>query len=355
MRANNPIKVARWLIPIFVLALVAASCGDDEGATTTTQATATTEAAADDEITLGLVLQNFTNPAIKDVADAAADEAEKHYPNVTVLAQDSTTLEEQVAKAETFIAQGVDALGLQPWEGAAIMPTIEKANEAGIPVFLVQDNAPGAVDAGLAITYIASDETEGGRLVGQWLIEALGNSGEVAIIEGAPGDSPAVNRSDGFLEAVEGSGLDVVARTTANWARDQGLTVATDMLTANPDLLAFFTHNDEMGFGALEAVRAAGKEGEIIVIGYNGTCIGIEATVNGEFQSEGILFLDTVGREFVRSAVTHLGGGSVDPRIQPPIAVLDTADMQAVLDGSMNVDDLEGLKGRIETAAAGGC
>ena len=77
--------------------------------------------------------------------------------------------------------------------------------------------------------------------------------------------------------------------------------------------------------------------------------------MNGEFQSEGILFLDTVGREFVRSAASHLGGGSVSPRIQPPIAVLDTAEMQGVLDGSMNVDDLEGLKGRIETAAAGGC
>ena len=353
MRSTKPIRATQWLIIVFVIALIAAACGDSDDSTTT-QPTETTEAAAA-PITLGLVLQNFTNPAIKDIADAAIDEAATNFPHVTVLAQDSTTLEDQVAKAETFIAQGVDALGLEPWEGAAIMPTIEKANAAGIPVFLVQDNAPGAVDQGLAITYIASDEVEGGRLVGAWLIEALGDSGEVAIIEGAPGDSPAVNRSAGFLEAVEGSGLDVVAQTTGNWARDQGLTVATDMLTANPGLLAFFTHNDEMGFGALEAVRAANKEGEIIVIGYNGTCIGIEATVNGDFQSEGILFLDTVGREFVRSAVTHLEGGSVSPRIQPPIAVLGTADMAAVLDGSMNVDDLEGLKGRIENAAAGGC
>jgi ABC-type sugar transport system substrate-binding protein len=298
------------------------------------------------------VLQNYTNPAIKDIGLAAVDEARK-FPNVKVTDQDSQNLQDQVAKAETFISQKVDALGLEPWEGAAIFPTLRKAKDAKIPVLMVQDDAPGAVPQGLAITYIASDEEEGGRLVGVWLLKQLKGQGKVAIIEGAPGDSPAIARSKGFLKAVSGTGLKIVVRQTANWARDQGLRVATDILTANPDLNAIFAHNDEMAFGALQAIRAAGKAGKVILVGYNGTCIGIEAAAKGQFQAEGILFLDRVGREFVRQAVQHLNGKNVPPRVTPPIMVLDTQDMAGILQGKKAAD--QDLKERIRKAAGGKC
>lgn len=347
MERSRPLRIFFAVLAAFTL--VATACGGNDsgggGGGGDSQ---------DKGLVFGMVLQNFTNPAIKDMADASVAEAAV-IGNVEVIAQDSNTVEEQVAKAETLIAQGVDVLALQPWSGEALLPTMQKAKDAGIPVFLTQDDAPGAVDQGLAVSYIASDEVEGGRLVGQWLIEALGGSGKVAILEGHPGDTPAVARSQGFLEAIKGSGLDVVAQQTANWARDEGLNVATDILTANPDLDAIFAHNDEMAFGAVEALRAAGLLGDVIVVGYNGTCIGLEATIKGDFQSEGILFLDTIGREFVRQAVRSLDGETVEPRIVPPILVLDSEGMQSALDGSGAVDEYEGLLDRLKVAAAGDC
>jgi ribose transport system substrate-binding protein len=295
---------------------------------------------AGDRIRIGWVAQNFSNPAIVDMVKAGQDEAKTKFPNVEVTAEDSQNLEDQISKAETLIAQGIDVLGLQPWEGAAIRPVLDRAKSANIPVFLTQDDAPGAVEDGLAVTYIASDEVEGGRLVGKWVAEQLGGSGDVALIEGAPGDSPARNRTQGFEEAIKGTGI-------------KGLRVATDILTAQPNLKAIFAHNDEMAFGTLQALRAARKDKSVKLVGYNGTCIGLEATIKGQFNAEGVLFLDEVGRQFIRQAVAHKEGKSVQPRIQPPIMVLDTKQSNAMLEGQGTKD--EALLNRLKKAQSGDC
>ena len=332
-----------------VLLLSLAACGGDDAG----QGSGGQTGGGGERMRIGWVAQNFSNPAIVDMVNAGKDEAAKKFPNVEVRAEDSQNLEDQISKAETLIAQGVDAIGLQPWEGAAIRPVLDRAKSANIPVFLTQDDAPGAVQEQLAVTYIASNEVEGGRLVGKWLAERLGGSGEVALIEGAPGDSPARNRTEGFEEAIQGTNLKIVARDTGNWARDQGLRVATDILTAHPNLKAIFAHNDEMAFGALEALRAARKDKSVLLIGYNGTCIGLEATIKGQFAAEGVLFLDQVGREFIRQAVALKDGKQVQPRIQPPIMVLDTKQANAMIEGQGQADP--GLVERLKKAQAGDC
>ena len=347
---TTSLRRLRAVACIAVLALSLAACGGDDGG----QASGDQAGGGGGErIRIGWVVQNFSNPAIVQMVDAGKDEAAKNFPNVEVLAEDSKNLEDQISKAETLIAQGVDVLGIQPWEGAAIRPILDRAKSANIPVFLTQDDAPGAVQDGLAVTYIASDEVEGGRLVGKWLSGQLGGSGEVALIEGAPGDSPAHNRTQGFEEAIQGSGIKIVARDTGNWARDEGLRVATDILTAHPNLKAIFAHNDEMAFGALEALRAAKKDKSVLLIGYNGTCIGLEATVKGQFAAEGVLFLDEVGREFIRQAVALQDGKQVEPRIQPPIMVLDTKQANATIEGQGQADPA--LVERLKKAQAGDC
>lgn len=337
----------RWAIPVVVsLAVLGAACGrgsDDSGG-------GTGSGEGDETYRFAVVLQDLTNPAIQDIQNGIQAEA-ANFPNITVEIQGSKGPEEQIAKAETFIAQGVDVLGIEAFS-AVLLPTLQKAKDAGIPVFLVQDDAPGAVDDGLAVTYIAADEVEGGRLVGEWLLSQL-PAGDVAVIKGHAGDTPSENREEGFTEALSGSDLDIVAVDYGEWSRDGGLQVATDMLTAQPDLKAIFAVNDEMAFGAIEAMRAANRVNEIILIGYNGTCSGIGATVQGDFQADGILFLDDVGRLFVQNAVAHLNGENVEPRILASVVALGTDDLNAILDGSQSTD-LPGLTERIEAAAAAG-
>lgn len=304
-------------------------------------------------VRIGAVTGNFSNPAVKQMVDAMQAELKK-YPNAKFFVQDSANVSEQVAKAETMLGQGIDVLGLHPWDGKAIMPLISKAHDKGVKVFLLIDDAPGAVDKGLATSFISANEVKGGELLGKWLAGAVPKGGKVAIIEGSPGNYAAIYRSQGFKAGIKKNAkIKIVAEGTGNWQRDQGLRVATDMITANPDLAAIFAHNDEMAFGALQALKAANKIGKVILIGYNGTCIGMQAALKGEFQAEGILPIPQIGSSFIDSAMKVGTGGSVAKRIEPPILALSTAELKAIQSGSKQVDP--SLKERIDTAAAGKC
>jgi ABC-type sugar transport system substrate-binding protein len=108
-----------------------------------------------------------------------------------------------------------------------------------------------------------------------------------------------------------------------------------------------------MAFGALQALRAANKEGDVILIGYNGTCIGIEATLKDEFQADGILPIPQIGSEFIINAVKVANGESVPPTIEPPILALTTEEANAIANGDQEVDPA--LKARVDQAAAGEC
>jgi ABC-type sugar transport system substrate-binding protein len=320
---------------------------------TLSAAAQSTPVATGEEIRIGAVTGNFSNPAVKQMVDAMEAEL-ANYPNVTFLVQDSANVQEQVAKAETMLAQGVQILGLHPWDGKLIFPALERAKERNVKVFLLIDDAPGAIDQGLAVSFISGNEREGGRLLGEWLAGELPDGGKIAIVEGAPGNYAAIYRSEGFKQGIEANpNIQVVAEATGNWQRDQGLRVATDMITANPDLSAIFAHNDEMAFGALQALRAANKFGDIILIGYNGTCIGIEATLKGEFQADGILPIPQIGSEFIINAVKAANGEAVPPTIEPPILALTTEEATAVAESESEVDPA--LKARVDQAAAGQC
>jgi ribose transport system substrate-binding protein len=223
-----------------------------------------------------------------------------------------------------------------------------------VKFFNLIDDVPGAVESGYAVSFISGDERKGGELLGQWLTTKM-DAGKVAIITGTPGNFAADYRTSGFKKGIASKpGLKVVAESTADWQRDQALRVATDMLTANPDLAAIFANNDEMAFGALQALKTAGKAGKVTVIGYNGTCIGIEATLKGDFAADGILPIPQFGQEFVDNAVKVANNETVPKRIAPPIVALSTDDTKAVADGS-KADVDPNLKQRVDQAAGGNC
>jgi ribose transport system substrate-binding protein len=326
------------------LVMLAAGCGPSA------------ESSASGNYRVGVVLNTFTNPAIKSIATAIEDAAKSKYPGSQFQVQSSDNLQDQIAKAETMISSGVQALGLEPWDAGGITPVLEQAKRAGIPVFLIVDDVPGAVEQGLAAGYIGVDETEGGKVVAQALSKELGGKGKVAILEGAAGDAAANQRTAGFLSGIQGTDLDVVASADGGWARDQGLKVATDMLTAHPDLTAIFAENDEMAFGARSAIQAAGKDGQVVLAGYNGTCTGLQATMTGQFQIDGILYLGLVGTQFVNDAVAILNGGKVAPREYLPFAALTTQQLQDVRSGKLtDVPGVADLRPRLEAAESGNC
>jgi ABC-type sugar transport system substrate-binding protein len=277
---------------------------------------ASTDAVEEGTLTVAFVPKALNSPFWAAMETAAAREAEEQSVHLVSLAADrETDVERQYQIIENLIQQGVDAILLAPAGSKELVTAIRKANDVGIPVFLldtrVDDAAAESVGAEV-LTYIGSDNFEGGAVAGRYLAEKLGGHGNVAIIEGISGHETADQRRLGFLQAIaEHPGIRVVASQTANWERALAYNVAENLLQAHPEIDAIFAANDEMALGAVEAIDAAQRLDRVSVIGFDavpdalanirtGRLLGSVAQFPGEMGRLGVMYAAVLLREGVR-------------------------------------------------------
>ncbi|MDU3153818.1 MAG: substrate-binding domain-containing protein, partial [Anaerococcus hydrogenalis] len=152
--------------------------------------------------------------------------------------------------------------------------SVKKANEANIPVICVDRSS----DEGEIVSFISSNNIEGGKLAGEFILEKAGKDAKVIQLEGIPGASSTRERGEGFKKATDKK-IDLVASQTANFDRAEGMTVMENLLQAQPDVKAVFCQNDEMALGASEAIKASGKD--IVLVGFDGNEDAINAVKEG--------------------------------------------------------------------------
>jgi ribose transport system substrate-binding protein len=220
---------------------------------------------------------------------------------------------------EDLIAQGVDAILVNPTDGDAIVPSIEAANAAGIPVFTIDRSANG----GEVVSHIASDNVAGGRMAAEYLCNQLGGEGNVVELEGIAGTSAARDRGAGFNDYMSANcpGVTIVARQTANFNRAEGLTVFENILQAQPEIDGVFAHNDEMILGAIEAANAAGREG-ITFVGFDAIDDAVAAVEAGTLAATIAQQPAQIGYLGVETAARSLGGLPVEASIPVPLALV---------------------------------
>jgi ribose transport system substrate-binding protein len=259
--------------------------------------------------TLGLSLSTLNNPffvTLKEGAEEAAAAAGVEL--IVVDAQDDSAKE--ATNIEDLIQKEVDALLINPTDADAIVPSVQKANEAGIPVFTVDRSAAG----GEIVSHIASDNVAGGRMAGKFLCDLLGGSGKAVELEGIAGTSAARDRGQGFNEVMssECADVEIVARQTANFNRAEGLSVFENILQAQPEIDGVFAHNDEMILGAIEAAEAAGRAAEISFVGFDAVDDAVAAVEAGQLAATVAQQPAEMGRLGVEFAVKYLNGVSID-------------------------------------------
>ena len=268
--------------------------------------------AQDDGYTIGLSLSTLNNPFFVTLRDGAQAAADKLGVELIVLdSQDDPATE--AANMEDLIAQGVDAILVNPTDTDAIVPSILAANEAGIPVFTIDRGASG----GEIVSHIASDNVAGGRMAGMFLCNALGGEGKVVELEGIPGSSAARDRGEGFNAYMSENcpGVEIVARQTANFNRAEGLTVFENILQAQDEIDGVFAHNDEMILGAIEAATAAGRAADIIFVGFDAVNDAVAAVNEGRLAATIAQQPALMGQLGVEKAVAYLNGEEVPASI----------------------------------------
>ena len=194
--------------------------------------------------------------------------------------------EAQISAVRNFINQGVDAIVIAPITVDGWDDVLTEAKDAGIPVIL-EDRTVSASDD-LYASWVGLDFEQEGRTAGEWVKENFdGKGANLVVLEGTTGSSAALDRATGFNEAIEGTDVNVLDSQTGDFTRDGGKKVMEGYLQKyGKDINVLFAHNDDMGLGALDAIKAAGltpgKDIQIVTI--DAVKDGMTALANGEFN-----------------------------------------------------------------------
>jgi len=301
------------VITIAMLLVLACTAACNRSATTTT--------GNGGKPTVALVLKTLNHPYFVDMRRGAQEAADRLGVTLQVQAAErEIDVEKQMQIVENMIQTGIQALAITPSGSREIVSALVKARDARVPIIVVDTrvDAKAAADAGVhPETFVGSDNYDGGRMAGDYLVKASGGKSRVGILEGIPGHETGDSRLRGFRDAVKGSpGVAIVASQPANWERDQGFNVFQNMLQAHPDIDSVFACSDLMALGAVEAIAAAGKAGKIRVIGFDALDDAKKAIAAGTMEASVAQFPSEMGRAAVENAVKVIRGETVPPDIK---------------------------------------
>ncbi|WP_422422164.1 sugar ABC transporter substrate-binding protein [Pseudomonas sp. GZD-222] len=233
------------------------------------------QALADEKPKVALVMKSLANEFFLTMEDGAKAYQKEHAADFDLVSngiKDETDAGNQIRIVEQMIVSGVNALVIAPADSKALVPVVKKAMDAGITVVNIDNRLDPEVlkSKNLSVPFVGPDNRKGARLVGEYLAkEKLKAGDQVGIIEGVSTTTNAQQRTAGFKDAMETAQIKVVSVQSGDWEIAKGNAVAASMLNANPDIKALLAGNDSMALGAVSAVRAAGKAGQVQVVGYD--------------------------------------------------------------------------------------
>lgn len=280
--------------------------------------------------TIGVSLLTLQNPFFKVIGDNITAEAAKSGYDTLVVSADNDVAR-QSNQVKDFIVKKAAAIVLSPADSKAIVPVIQEANAAGIPVFTVDVpcNEPGVK----IVTQVATDNFGGGKEAGKAMIEALkGQGGKIGVLDLKAVES-CILRVKGFKEVIKSHNdwanaprIEIVSELDGGGAKDKGYKAAEDMLQAHPDLVGIFAINDPSALGARGALEKAGKADKVVIIGFDGQPEGKQAIKDGKIYADPIQFPEKMGVEVVRAFIRHSKGEELPPQMLIPTSLYRKAD-----------------------------
>jgi len=251
-------KLNTFLVSILIVVLLA-SC-----AAPAAQPTEPASGGGGDKITIGVTMK-FDDLWLTTLRDAMSEYAATQPDVELVMVDSKEDVATQLAQVENFVTQKVDAIVVIAANTDAADPMTKAAQDAGIPLLYV-NRLPSNLPDG--ISYVGSESIQAGIMQAEWIAEQLGGKGNVVIMNGDLAQEAAQKRTEGEKQVfAKYPDIKIIREDTGNWSRDQGLALMENWLASGDQIDAVASNNDEMAIGAIQAIDAAGKLGEIIVGG----------------------------------------------------------------------------------------
>lgn len=243
-----------------------------------------------ERIKIGATMLSMQNEFVVNVKDAMDDKAKEL--GVTLITNDAQrSALRQIEHIESFIAQGVDAIILNPAEVEASSPAVEMAKRSGIPLVNVNSETSSEPDA-----FIGSDDVMAGKIAMEFIADKLNGEGNVVMIQGYMGQAAQIKREIGANEVLQAfSDLQLIASQTAEWDRSVSMSLMENWIQSYGSKIdAVFAQNDEMGMGAIKALKNAGLKNEVVVVSIDGINDALQAVKTGRLDAT--VFQDARGQ-----------------------------------------------------------
>jgi ribose transport system substrate-binding protein len=212
-------------------------------------------------------------------ADQAKTRLEATYPNLEIVINTAGSAGEQADDIEDLIAiNQIDALVILPFESDPLTDPVASVKDRGIFVTVVDR---GLAREGIEDVYVAGNNPKLGQVSAEYIIERLGGTGKIVVLRGIP-TTIDNERFDAFMALVEPTDIEVLDSQYANWNRDDGFEVMQDFLTRFPEIDAVWAQDDDIALGVVEALRQAGREDELFVVGGAGMKEIIKGVMDGD-------------------------------------------------------------------------
>ena len=261
-----------------------------------------------DKYVIGMSQCNLGEPWRVAMNDQIAMAAEKHPEFEVIFADAAQDNSKQISDIENFVQMGVDLIITSPNEATPLTNAVSAAYDAGIPVILLDRK----IDGDKYTQFIGADNVDMGRIAGEYVADTLlPDGGKVCEIKGLEGTSGGIDRDNGFREGIKKNDkIEIVAVNNADWLREKAITVAEEMLQTNDEIDLFLALNDPMAEGAYIAAKNAGREGDILFVGFDGLPTpdgGIRSVMDGRLSMTQVY--PTGGAEAIESAYQLLVEG----------------------------------------------
>jgi ribose transport system substrate-binding protein len=242
--------------------------------------------------------------------------------------------ERQIQIVEDFIVRRVAGIVLAPSDAQALIPVVERATAADIPVVIIDSD----IQTDQRVSFVATDNFGGGALAARRMAAQLGEQGRVAVMKYMAGSASTTARENGFMQTIRSNypNIQIVEDRYGQDTVETALSAAEDMLTRHSELNGIFACNESTARGALRALENQGRAGQITMIGFDTSEPLLQGLRAGRVNALVVQNPFAMGEQGVRIAVAAFRGGDVPPRIDTGVALvtaqnIDEPAMQSLL------------------------
>lgn len=307
LRSLRPVHLAGSLVLVVALSLAGCTKAEDSGATTTSDTggeqvaqentvgpTCDIAAYGGQKVDLKNAVVGFSqsekeaNPFRIAETQSIKDEAAKVGVKQLLTTNANSQLSKQISDIQDMINQGAQALIVAPLNSDGLEPALAAARAKKIPVLTI-DRKVNSKPCEDYVAFLGSNFVEQGERAAAEMAKALDNKGKVAILLGSSGNNVTTDRTNGFVDKMAeiAPDIEIVAQQTGEFTREKGQQVMEQIIQAQPDITGVYAENDEMGLGALVALKSAGKTPgtDVQVVSIDGTRNAVQKVVDGEMYA----------------------------------------------------------------------